>query len=128
MNEVETELEIDFNFRCSSSVGKSGGQQNITLGPGCFRLGTVLHEMMHALGIVHEQSRPDRDDHIEVLKENIEESKDKYLYKDSKVYLFQVWVLPFFIFSIGLPMIAALLAHATTKLSSQLESFLFWGG
>ena len=66
---------IVFNFRCSSTVGRSGGAQNVTLGAGCRQLGTILHEMMHCLGIVHEQSRPDRDNHVIVLKENIEKSK-----------------------------------------------------
>ena len=56
-------------------MGRIGGQQNITLGPGCYRLGTELHEMMHALGVVHEQSRPDRDNHVTVIKENVDPSK-----------------------------------------------------
>ena len=30
-----------------------------------------MHEMMHALGIVHEQSRPDRDEFLEVKYGNI---------------------------------------------------------
>jgi len=73
--------------KCSSSVGKVGGRQNITLGPGCFQLGTVLHEMMHALGVVHEQSRPDRDKHINVLTENIEK---KYMHNFRKYDFYDV--------------------------------------
>ena len=34
--------------------------------------------MMHALGVVHEQSRPDRDFHVKILKENIDEGKYGY--------------------------------------------------
>jgi len=56
---------------CSSSVGRKGGMQTVHLGKGCKRLGTIMHEMMHVLGIIHEQSRPDRDDYLKINFKNI---------------------------------------------------------
>jgi len=43
--------------------------------PGCMWSGVASHEIMHALGFVHEQSRSDRDHYVSVLWENIIESK-----------------------------------------------------
>ena len=37
----------------------------------CVTERTILHETLHALGLSHEQSRPDRDDFIEIVHENL---------------------------------------------------------
>ena len=52
-------------------MGRQGGKQDISIGNGCERLGTVIHEMMHTIGFIHEQSRPDRDEYVEVFYDNI---------------------------------------------------------
>lgn len=43
----------------------------------CAKMDLVQHEMMHALGFGHEQSRPDRDDYVKIIWENIEEKRRK---------------------------------------------------
>ncbi len=57
---------------CLSVLGRVGGLQPIKLSDNC-QLTEILHEIMHTLGFVHEQSRPDRDKYIQVLWQNIEE-------------------------------------------------------
>ncbi|XP_014665613.1 PREDICTED: blastula protease 10-like [Priapulus caudatus] len=56
---------------CWSYVGRSGGEQSVSIDDGCFRLGTIVHEVSHALGFIHEQSRPERDDFVKIIKQNI---------------------------------------------------------
>jgi len=70
---------IKFSFRCFSSVGRSfwsKGYQIIGLSKSCLDSpGTIMHEILHALGFWHEQSRPDRDQNIEIMWENIAEGE-----------------------------------------------------
>jgi len=63
---------------CWSYVGRQGGAQLLSLRRfGCLYLRTIQHEMLHALGFHHEHSRSDRDDHIRVMLENVEEGKER---------------------------------------------------
>ena len=39
---------------------------------GCLYHGTVQHELLHALGFNHEQTRSDRDNHIRVVLQNVQ--------------------------------------------------------
>lgn len=53
-----------------SRIGRVGGEQEIRLTGGFIR-GTVVHEILHCLGVWHEQSRADRDQFIRIQWENI---------------------------------------------------------
>ncbi len=56
---------------CQSFLGKQGGLQPIFVTPSCGK-GQIIHEIMHALGFVHEQNREDRDLHIQIHWQEIQ--------------------------------------------------------
>lgn len=73
------------NSGCWSYVGRIGGAQDLNLqagNPGCIFKGIVSHELIHAIGFYHEQSRTDRDDYVTINWGNIQSGTegnfDKY--------------------------------------------------
>jgi len=59
---------------CSSEIGMRGKKQLLWMNAGCFENGLIIpvHELLHVAGFIHEHTRPDRDDYIEINHENIE--------------------------------------------------------
>ncbi|XP_069461263.1 meprin A subunit alpha-like [Ambystoma mexicanum] len=57
---------------CWSQVGDLGTGQNLSIGERCDHKAIVEHEILHALGFYHEQSRTDRDDYVEIWWDEIE--------------------------------------------------------
>src|ERR1051326_2467477 len=55
-----------------SAVGMIGGQQFLDIGPNAWNHSTLCHALGHALGLVHEHRRSDRDSFVIILTNNID--------------------------------------------------------
>uniref|UniRef100_A0A0K0F0S5 Zinc metalloproteinase n=1 Tax=Strongyloides venezuelensis TaxID=75913 RepID=A0A0K0F0S5_STRVS len=58
---------------CYSYIGpiSDNKPQDVSIGEGCEWNGIVQHEVSHALGLFHEQSRPDRDNYLDIAIQNV---------------------------------------------------------
>ncbi|XP_057177472.1 bone morphogenetic protein 1b isoform X1 [Triplophysa rosa] len=74
------ESYIVFTIRpcgCCSFVGRrGGGPQAISIGKNCDKFGIVVHELGHVIGFWHEHTRPDRDNHVDIFRENIQPGQE----------------------------------------------------
>ncbi|XP_056099916.1 bone morphogenetic protein 1b isoform X4 [Rhinichthys klamathensis goyatoka] len=74
------ESYIVFTIRscgCCSFVGRrGGGAQAISIGKNCDKFGIVVHELGHVIGFWHEHTRPDRDEHVNIFRENIQPGQE----------------------------------------------------
>ncbi|XP_034723896.1 low choriolytic enzyme-like [Etheostoma cragini] len=65
-------VDIQSRGGCFSFVGRRGNGQVVSLSrQGCVFLSIVQHELLHALGFNHEQTRSDRDQHVRILLQNV---------------------------------------------------------
>uniref|UniRef100_A0A8C1VYT3 Metalloendopeptidase n=1 Tax=Cyprinus carpio TaxID=7962 RepID=A0A8C1VYT3_CYPCA len=68
-------ISIENVLGCSSTVGRSGGKQQLSLSVnGCVSHGIIEHELIHSLGFHHEHTRSDRDQYVQINWQNIPEA------------------------------------------------------
>ncbi len=69
---------------CYSWIGRMGnGPQKMSLPRKCNDFGTFVHEMLHALGYIHEHNRFDRDNYVTINLNNI--SPEPYIINQFQV-------------------------------------------
>lgn len=59
------------SLACNSALGRVGGGQVINLTSGCAKTFAAHHEIGHALGLLHQHTRKDRDQHLQIAWNNL---------------------------------------------------------
>ncbi|NXC50416.1 MEP1A protein, partial [Penelope pileata] len=72
---------------CWSWVGDLKTGQDLSIGSGCDHKAVVEHEILHALGFYHEQSRMDRDDYVTIWWDEILEGREHNFEKYDDSYI-----------------------------------------
>ncbi len=73
--EFENYISFEASNGCASYVGMRGGEQQLWISASC-GVGSIIHELGHAVGLFHEHTRNDRDNYINVQWENIVQGKE----------------------------------------------------
>ncbi|XP_041815289.1 meprin A, alpha (PABA peptide hydrolase), tandem duplicate 1 [Chelmon rostratus] len=90
----KTYIKFEKRDGCFSSVGDQQNGQILSLGPGCDHKAVIEHELLHALGFYHEQSRTDRDDYVDIwldqvlpgLEHNFNKYNDDFITDQNTAY------------------------------------------
>uniref|UniRef100_UPI003AAC45E7 meprin A, alpha (PABA peptide hydrolase), tandem duplicate 1 n=1 Tax=Centroberyx gerrardi TaxID=166262 RepID=UPI003AAC45E7 len=90
----KTYIKFEKRGGCFSSVGDQQTGQILSLGSGCDHKAVIEHELLHALGFYHEQSRTDRDDYVDIwldqvipgLEHNFNKYNDDFITDQNTAY------------------------------------------
>ncbi|KAL5019389.1 hypothetical protein ScPMuIL_005111 [Solemya velum] len=71
-------IKFNTGSGCHTPVGwRRNYMATVTIGRGCERKGTIMHELLHSLGFWHEQSRTDRDSYVTIHWSNIQSGHER---------------------------------------------------
>ncbi|CAB3402251.1 unnamed protein product [Caenorhabditis bovis] len=56
---------------CYADFSRVGGRQQVSLADECIDYSTIIHELMHVIGFIHEHQRDDRDRYVKILYQNV---------------------------------------------------------
>ncbi|XP_058469166.1 meprin A, alpha (PABA peptide hydrolase), tandem duplicate 1 [Solea solea] len=90
----KTYIKFEKRGGCFSSVGDQQNGQILSLGSGCDHKAVIEHELLHAVGFYHEQSRTDRDDYVDIwldqvtpgLQHNFNKYNDDFITDQNTAY------------------------------------------
>lgn len=85
MIEQSDYIEVIDGDGCWSALGRQGGKQFLCLDPTWAKVGNAMHELGHAIGLLHEQCRKDRDQYVNIITSNIQPDK-LHNFEKSNVY------------------------------------------
>uniref|UniRef100_A0A0N4ZZM2 Metalloendopeptidase n=1 Tax=Parastrongyloides trichosuri TaxID=131310 RepID=A0A0N4ZZM2_PARTI len=77
---------------CYGELGRSvhGKVQNVSITEECQEMGTILHEIGHALGMQHEHNRVDRDQHIYIDWDKIGQANQTHFYIENNTFTLNI--------------------------------------
>lgn len=56
---------------CYADFARVGGRQQVSLADECIDYATIIHELMHVIGFIHEHQRDDRDQFVRIVWRNV---------------------------------------------------------